>query len=471
MILKDLFEPKWKHSSPNVRVSAIKKIADEELLLQIANSDADLDVIKLAISLINDENKLLEIAKKFQFPFACGWIENKIKDEQNLIEIARDASMSDMRLEALKNISDTELAIKIAEKEEDWQIKDFVLKNKCSNLVEWVDIPAGLFTMGSPMDEIDRREYEGQKKQVIKAFKMSKYAITFEQYDLFCEAKGIKKPDDKDGKLGRGSYPVVNVDSYSAIKFSEWLGCRLPTEAEWEYACRAGTNTPFNTGNILTTDQANFDGNYPYHDNPKGKNRNSPVWVNNFTPNNWGLYQMHGNVWEWCNDLVNELNPNTDPLGIRQKEQKRITRGGSWRHSGNCCRSAFRDCSSPDSESICIGFRIVKDNLTTKLSYNKTFNNKRQQIVKCNFCGKNSHLNADKIKIMKKDYLKSVLCLLLIIPFIFLVVKSRWWLLLSVPANIFLLFGAVVNINPLQYFICPNCKKLNYRINKKNASS
>ena len=141
---------------------------------------------------------------------------------------------------------------------------------------------------------------------------------------------------------------------------------RLPTEAEREYACRAGTTTSFNTGNNLTTDQANYEGNYPYNGNPKGVYRLNTVPVNSFSPNAWGLYTMHGNVAEWCSDWFGgryydeckESGTVSNPAGPATGSL-RVLRGGSWYYDAVRCRSAYRYCYTPDSRNRNVGFRLV----------------------------------------------------------------------------------------------------------------
>lgn len=154
--------------------------------------------------------------------------------------------------------------------------------------IEWTVIPAGTFMMGSPENEANINEDETRHQVTLSAFYMSRYAITFEQYDAYCDEMGKEKPDDEG--WGRKKHPVINVSWADANYFARWMGSRLPTEAEWEYACRAGTTTPYHTGLTINKQGANFESEITL-----------PVGLSN--PNGWGLYDMHGNVWEWCADL------------------------------------------------------------------------------------------------------------------------------------------------------------------------
>ena len=214
--------------------------------------------------------------------------------------------------------------------------------------IEWATIPAGTFTMGSPATEVNREDNETQHQVTLSAFKMSKYEVTFEQYDAFCVATKREKPADED--WGRGQRPVINVSWDDASAFATWMKCRLPTEAEWEYACRAGSSTPFNTGNNLSTSQANYDGNLA-----KTKE------VGSFAPNAWGLYDMHGNVWEWCGDWYDEYPSaaQTNPTGPSEGSF-RVDRGGSCNFtSAVSYRAALRGGIRPDYRGTDIGFRLV----------------------------------------------------------------------------------------------------------------
>ncbi len=263
----------------------------------------------------------------------------------------------------------------------------------------FVLIRGGEFTMGSPEGEFGWEEDETQHKVKVSDFYMSKYAVTVAEFRKFVEAtrfltdaekgdgsdvwngtrwekkagvnwrcgvSGILRPSMED------KHPVVHVSWNDAVAYCKWMSettgksCRLPTEAEREYACRAGTNTPFNTGQNLTTGQANYNGNYPYNNNQKGGFLQNTVPVNKFKPNQFGLYNMHGNVWEWCSDWYGANyyeeckakglveNPTGPLIGSNL-----VLRGGSWSNDAQNCRSAYRDGSTPGNRNCNVGFRLV----------------------------------------------------------------------------------------------------------------
>ena len=238
-------------------------------------------------------------------------------------------------------------------------------------------ISGGSFMMGSPVLEKERDDDEIQHLVTLAPFYMGKYPVTQKEYQ---EITG-KNPSFFSGD----NLPVERVDWLDAIEYcnkrsiNEGLspaytrhgenvswnrnanGYRLPTEAEWEYACRAGTVTIYNTGNAISTDQANFDGSMPYNHNPPGEKPKSTTVVGSFTANPWGLYDMHGNVWEWCWDWYDNYSIaiQTNPAGIASGDT-RILRGGCWGSTAEFMRSANRSDSLPDDASRYIGFRIVR---------------------------------------------------------------------------------------------------------------
>jgi formylglycine-generating enzyme required for sulfatase activity len=219
--------------------------------------------------------------------------------------------------------------------------------------IEFADIPGGTFIMGSPVTEKDRQDDEVQHEVTVSAFQMSRYCITFAQYDAFCEATGRKKPFG----FKRGNLPISQITWYDAQAFAEWMGCRLPTEAEWEYAARANTTTPFYTGDSLTAEQA-------YFGLEESKNGLWPEAkpVGSFPPNAFGLYDMHGNIGQLCSDWYSEYNTKDkiNPKGPETGEQKVLRGGGFW-VSALKCRSAARVAVPPVNRGAGISFRIVKD--------------------------------------------------------------------------------------------------------------
>ncbi|HYF52353.1 MAG TPA: bifunctional serine/threonine-protein kinase/formylglycine-generating enzyme family protein [Planctomycetota bacterium] len=225
--------------------------------------------------------------------------------------------------------------------------------------MELVRCPAGTFQMGSPPTEKGRAGNEVQHAVTIsKPYFIGKYPVTQAQYEALVgsnpsEFKDPNKPVE-----------MVNWDETQeyckklALKTGKLL--RLPTEAEWEYACRAGTTTPFHFGENITPDQVNYDGNFPYGDGKKGLYRQQTTPVNAFPGNAWGIHDMHGNVWEWCSDWYGPYPPGaaTDPKGPDTGKQ-RVMRGGSWNYRAALCRSATRYWDAPGERSSRRGFRLV----------------------------------------------------------------------------------------------------------------
>jgi formylglycine-generating enzyme required for sulfatase activity len=275
----------------------------------------------------------------------------------------------------------------------------------------FVRIPEGEFAMGSPEEEPGRAEamelyqknnldYSETQHQVkVSEFYLCKYAVTLAEFKKFIDESGYQTDaekenssfiwDEKEWKDKEGinwrhgvsgnerapeedNHPVLHVSWNDAVAYCKWMSnktgksLRLPTEAEWEYACRAGTTTPFNTGENLTTDQANYDGNYPYNNNKPGEYLKNTVAVDRYAPNAWGVYNMHGNVWEWCGDWFEGKyyeeckakgtvpNPSGPETG-----SGRVLRGGRWNSGARSCRSADRCDNTPGGRSSGVGFRLV----------------------------------------------------------------------------------------------------------------
>jgi len=231
--------------------------------------------------------------------------------------------------------------------------KNKITKQVIQPIIEMISIKGGVLFMGSPNSEIGRSENEELKIISLNDFRLSKYAITFEQFDLFCDSTGHEKPDDEG--WGRINNPVINVSWDDADAFAKWMECRLPTESEWEYACRSGSKTAFSTGNSITTWQANYNGHFPLDDKLKGIKRGKTIHVGSFAPNTWGLFEMHGNIFEWCSDRYF----GTNDLQNQNTNMMRICRGGSWKSTAFECRSAYRSYLLQGQRSYDLGFRIV----------------------------------------------------------------------------------------------------------------
>lgn len=222
-------------------------------------------------------------------------------------------------------------------------------------------IEAGKFMMGSPKSEDGRFDDELQHEvEITKPFWMGVFEVTQEEYE--------KVTGKNPSKFKGPRLPVEMVSWEDALEFCKKLSKKkgktfdLPTEAEWEYACRAGSTGPVHYGNSLSSRQANFDGLRPYGEEKKGKCLEKTAPVGSYSPNAFGLYDMHGNVLEWCKDWRKTdyyvESPRQDPQGPATGEEK-VLRGGSWTDDGRHCRSAYRSYGAPFQFFSFTGFRIV----------------------------------------------------------------------------------------------------------------
>ncbi|MFN9622346.1 MAG: formylglycine-generating enzyme family protein [Cyanobacteriota bacterium] len=269
-------------------------------------------------------------------------------------------------------------------------------------------IPPGRFWMGSPATEVGRNDSEGPQHLVqLQGFFMAQTPITRGQWrvvagwdpverelepklaaDSISRQRERSRKGDRDvndglvvaarllkGEADTDQRPVEDVSWEDATEFCARLSQRtgrrytLPSEAQWEYACRAGTTTPFHYGPTLTTELANYNGFSTYANGPKGEFRKQSTPVGMFPANAWGLQDMHGNVWEWCLDHWHESYEGAptdgsawlDGEGLNRNENKRkarLLRGGSWPHVPGLCRSACRFSNSPDLRFDVVGFRV-----------------------------------------------------------------------------------------------------------------
>jgi len=240
----------------------------------------------------------------------------------------------------------------------------------CSECPAIVEIPPGTFMMGSPDSEPERDKDEGPVHRVTipAAFAVGKYEVTFDEWDACVSAGGCShKPGDEG--WGRGRHPVIQVSWNDVQTYLVWLSnktgktYRLLSEAEWEYVARAGTTTPFHTGEQISTSQANFDGNYTYNGSSKGEFRDRTVPVGSFGANQFGLHDVHGNVVEWVQDCWNgnyKGAPSDGSAWTTGDCEDRVLRGGSWLNDPWILRSAIRDGYRIDIRINLFGFRVAR---------------------------------------------------------------------------------------------------------------
>jgi formylglycine-generating enzyme required for sulfatase activity/serine/threonine protein kinase len=248
-------------------------------------------------------------------------------------------------------------------------------------------IPAGRFQMGSPEQERRIAMAAGAQKNwlaretpqhwvgIERLFALGRYPVTVGEWRTFVLATGWQPQGEVDwaapGFPQSDEHPVVGVTWFDAQKYVTWLSeatgkrYRLPSEAEWEYACRAGTRTTFNVGDTISTTQANFDGTFTYNGGPRGEFRRGTTPAGSFAPNAWGLHDMHGNVWEWVQDVVHD-NYDGAPLDGSAWEEggdnaRRILRGGSWLYNPRYLRSALRNGFSAVLSNDIVGFRVARE--------------------------------------------------------------------------------------------------------------
>ncbi len=239
--------------------------------------------------------------------------------------------------------------------------------------LEMVEIPGGTFVMGSPENEANSHKDEKPQHEVsVPSFHIGKFAITQEQWNVVAQWEKVDNELNPDPSHFKGNdRPVENISWLDAKEFCARLakrtgrGYRLPTEAEWEYACRAGTTTPFAFGETIAPEVVNYDGNYPYANAKKGTKRGETTPVGSLgIANSFGLFDMHGNVWEWCEDVRHENYQDAPTDGSAWlsdgDSSKHMLRGGSFILNGDFCRSAYRHFSAPDFRNLnVVGFRLA----------------------------------------------------------------------------------------------------------------
>ena len=286
------------------------------------------------------------------------------KDRADRAEAARQKAADDLAAAQNRRQRDTRKDTAAGARKVRDNFKD------CPDCPEMVVVPAGSFTMGSPDKEPEHQSTESPQHEVTfeKPFAVGKFAVTFAEWDACVDGGGCGGYRPSDQGWGRGDRPVINVSWNDAQAYVKWLSektgkqYRLLSEAEREYVTRAGTKGAFWWGASISPEQANYNGGYAYNNGSTGKYRGQTVTVKSFEPNPWGLYQVHGNVWEWVEDCWHDSYHNAPSDGSAWTTgtcSSRVLRGGSWSYDPANLRAARRDGSSPVSRYLDIGFRVA----------------------------------------------------------------------------------------------------------------
>ena len=251
--------------------------------------------------------------------------------------------------------------------EDDYGLWQTLVFSGVRQVFRWIE--PGSFMMGSLKTEEERewlKELKGFETQhlvrLTKGFWLADSAVT-QAYWLAVMGGDNRSSfqDDLQNPVEQVSWDDTQLFIAKLNELLPGLHVRLPSEAQWEYACRAGTSTPFSFGNSITPNQVNYNGEYPYTGGQKGLNRRKTVPVKSLPANTWGLYEMHGNVWEWCADAwQQDLGGKTavDPVTTSDQGPRYMLRGGSWNDIGLDVRSAVRDHGAPDDRGFNLGFRL-----------------------------------------------------------------------------------------------------------------
>jgi formylglycine-generating enzyme required for sulfatase activity len=310
------------------------------------------------------------------------WVSSSLVDEFNFGSTSKTSQTeTPTRVAGSGNIPLTQ--------EREWLLKPKDTFKECADCPEMVLVPAGEFMMGSPDSEAERYAQEGPQRRVkiARSFALGKLKVTRDQFETFvretnystgdrCYTIESGRVEERAGRSFRnpgfvqeGNHPAVCINWDDARAYLAWLTkktgrlYRLPSESEWEYAARAGTTTPFWWGASITTDQANYDGSTVYGGGSKGDNRQKTVPADDFKANAWGLYQVHGNAFEWVEDCWNDSYSNApadDSVMLAGNCTRHARRAGAWNYPAATLRSAYRDSRPATTRASNTGLRVAR---------------------------------------------------------------------------------------------------------------